>query len=164
MKFRPLRKDELRPGHESGITYTSVCIDSAVYLAWLKSQCLKNGVKFHRAVLTHLSQAVSEALRPHNIHGKKVSSKIQKVDVIVNCTGLGARFLGGVEDSNMIPARGQTVLVRNEADEMCFSSGTDGGDEEVCYVMQRASGTFSGARYYFPFSILNLSNCLLFIL
>lgn len=58
----------------------------------------------------------------------------------MNCTGLGARKLRGVEDQNMIPARGQTVLVRNEADFMCDSSGTDGGDEEVCYVMQRAAG------------------------
>lgn len=40
----------------------------------------------------------------------------------------------------MIPARGQTVLVRNEADAMYASSGSDDGDEEVCYLMQRAAG------------------------
>lgn len=41
----------------------------------------------------------------------------------------------------MYPARGQTVLVRNEAELMCETSGTDDGDEEVCYLMQRAAGT-----------------------
>ena len=40
----------------------------------------------------------------------------------------------------MLPARGQTVLVRNEPEVMCANSGTDDGDDEVCYVMQRAAG------------------------
>lgn len=43
-------------------------------------------------------------------------------------------------DTNVVPARGQTVLVRNEAEEMCDNSGTDDGSDEVCYVMQRAAG------------------------
>ena len=49
----------------------------------------------------------------------------------------------------MLPARGQTVLVRNNAAEMCDSSGTDDGSEEVCYVMQRAAGgcTLLGGCY-----------------
>ena len=60
--------------------------------------------------------------------------------MVVNCTGLSARKLGGVEDKNMYPARGQTVLVRNEADAMYANSGCDDGKEEVCYLMQRAAG------------------------
>ncbi|KAL8692111.1 MAG: hypothetical protein Q9218_002807 [Villophora microphyllina] len=73
----------------------------------------------------------------------------QHADVIVNCTGLSAFKLGGVEDKNMMPIRGQTVLVRNEANVMCSSSGTDDGDEEVCYLMQRAAGggTLLGGSY-----------------
>lgn len=31
---------------------------------------------------------------------------------IVNCSGLQARFLGGVEDQKVFATRGQTVLVR----------------------------------------------------
>lgn len=31
--------------------------------------------------------------------------------MIVNCTGLAARFLGGVNDADVYPTRGQTVLV-----------------------------------------------------
>ena len=34
----------------------------------------------------------------------------------------------------------ETVLVRNMADVMCSNTGTDDGDDEVCYVMQRAAG------------------------
>ena len=40
----------------------------------------------------------------------------------------------------MTPARGQTVLVRNEPGVMCANSGTNDGDDEVCYLMQRAAG------------------------
>ena len=64
----------------------------------------------------------------------------QKADLIVNCTGLSAGKLGGVEDQSMVPARGQTVLVRNEAIGIVGDSGTDDGDDEVCYVIPRAAG------------------------
>lgn len=67
----------------------------------------------------------------------------QKADLIVNCTGLSAGTLGGVEDKNMVPARGQTVLVRNEAIGIVGGSGTDDGDDEACYVIPRAVGKVS---------------------
>ena len=31
---------------------------------------------------------------------------------MILCVGLGARFLGGIEDKDMFPVRGQTVLLR----------------------------------------------------
>ena len=93
------------------------------------SQCLANGVVFKRAVLKH----VSEAAQLHHSG--------ERADVLVNCTGLMALKLGGVEDQKMLPARGQTVLVRNDPGMMCSNSGTDDGDDEVCYIMQRAAGT-----------------------
>ena len=40
----------------------------------------------------------------------------------------------------MVPARGQTVLVRNEAIGIVGGSGTDDSDDEVCYVIPRAAG------------------------
>ena len=64
----------------------------------------------------------------------------QKADLIVNCTGLSASTLGGVEDKSVVPARGQTVLVRNEAIGIVGGSGTDDGDDEICYVIPRAAG------------------------
>jgi len=63
---------------------------------------------------------------------------------VINCTGLSAGKLGGVEDKDMVPARGQTVLVRNEGDGVMYAtSGTDDGDDEVCYTMQRPAGESS---------------------
>lgn len=36
----------------------------------------------------------------------------EKIDALVVCPGLGARTLGGVEDREVYPVRGQVVIVR----------------------------------------------------
>ena len=60
-----------------------------------------------------------------------------------------ASKLGGVEDKSVVPARGQIVLVRNDAGKMLDISGTDDGDGEACYIMTRAAGggTILGGCY-----------------
>lgn len=102
------------------------------------SQCLKNGVVFKRAVFKHISEAASPSTHPSN-----------RVDLVVNCTGLMASKLGGVEDKTVVPARGQVVVVRNDSGKMMDISGTDDGDGEACYVMTRAAGggTILGGSY-----------------
>lgn len=123
---------------DSASRFTSVCINTAIYLPWLVSQCLKNGVIFKRAVFKHISEASLAQIHPS-----------KRVDLVVNCTGLLASRLGGVEDTSVVPARGQIVLVRNEAGKMLDISGTDDGDSEACYIMTRAAGggTILGGSY-----------------
>lgn len=123
---------------DSATAFTSVCINTAIYLPWLVSQCLKNGVVFKRAVFNHISEAASASVHPAG-----------RVDLVVNSTGLGASKLGGVEDKAVVPARGQIVVVRNEAGKMTGLSGTDDGPDEACYVMTRAAGggTILGGCY-----------------
>jgi D-amino-acid oxidase len=60
-----------------------------------------------------------------------------------------ASQMDGVEDKSVVPARGQIVVVRNDAGKMMSISGTDDGDEETCYVMTRAAGggTILGGSY-----------------
>ncbi|KAK0390068.1 hypothetical protein NLU13_3641 [Sarocladium strictum] len=123
----------------SSITsFTSVCINTAIYLPYLVSQCLKNGVIFKRAVFTHISDATAKGVHPQG-----------NVDLVINCTGLAAATLGGVEDKTVHPARGQIVIVRNDAGKMTGLSGTDDGSEEACYIMTRAAGggTILGGCY-----------------
>jgi len=98
-----------------------------MYLPWLVGQCVKNGVSIKRGVLSHISEAAG-------LHSTG------RADVVVNCTGLMASKLGGVMDNNVYPGRGQIVLVRNEPGVMTTTSGTDDGDEEATYIMQRAVG------------------------
>ena len=83
---------------------------------------------FRRGILDHIADAANA------YHSGK------KADVIINCTGLAAGKLGGVEDKDMIPARAQTVLVRNDPGVMISTSGVDHADDEVLYIMQRAAG------------------------
>jgi D-amino-acid oxidase len=128
-QFRLLPKDSLGPDIDSATSFTSVCINTAIYLPWLVSQCLKNKVIFKRAVFKHISEASSPTIHPLNM-----------VNVVVNCTGIGASKLGGIEDKTIIPIRGQIVLVRNDAGKMLNISATDDGEDESCYVMTRAAG------------------------
>lgn len=138
LQFRSLPKESLSPGIDSATVFTSVCINTAIYLPWLVSQCLANGVIFKRSVFKHVLDASLPGVHPGG-----------QVDLIVNCTGLMACKLGGVEDTTVVPARGQIVIVRNEAGKMLDVSGTDDGDEEACYVMTRAAGggTILGGSY-----------------
>lgn len=73
----------------------------------------------------------------------------QKADLVVNCTGLSSRNLGGVLDDKLYPVRGQVLLVRNDPGPMMTISGTDDGDDELIYIMTRAAGggTILGGSY-----------------
>ena len=133
-----------------GCQFTSVCINTPMYLSWLVGQCLRRGVVFRRATLAH----VLDAANPTPPTG---DGEAPAVDVIVNCTGLLASKLGGVADAAVIPARGQIVIVRNEAPYMVCVSGVDcdedgsGGSAagEALYIMTRAAGggTVLGGTY-----------------
>jgi D-amino-acid oxidase len=129
--FRKLRPDEIPKVVDSGTTFKSVCINTAIYLPYLVSRCLELGATFKRATLKHICEAAS-------LHASG-----SKADVVVNCTGLTARTLGGVMDENVIAARGQIVVVRNEAPAMINVSGTEDGLDETTYIMMRAAGTLS---------------------
>ncbi|KAK3069977.1 D-amino acid oxidase [Teratosphaeriaceae sp. CCFEE 6253] len=126
--FRILPKSELPDGINGGTAFTSVCFNTALYLPWLASQCLKHGVIIRRGIVSHIADA---AALHHS--GKRA-------DLVVNCTGLASLRLRGVEDSAVYPARGQIVLVRNDPEVMASVSGTDDGSDEATYIMHRAAG------------------------
>lgn len=111
-----------------GIGFTSVCINTALYLPWLASQCLKMDVKIRRGIVSHISEAA-------DLHFSG-----QRADIVINCTGLSSLRLGGVEDETMFPSRGQIVLVRNDPKLISMVSSTDDGPSESTYIMTRAAG------------------------
>lgn len=135
--FKPIPSEKLAPGIDNAQEFTSVCINTAIYLPWLVGQCTKTGAVFKRAVIKHIADAA-------NAHHTG-----QKADLIINCTGLSAKTLGGVNDSKMHPARGQIVVVRNDPGPMASVSGTDDGEDEALYIMTRAAGggTILGGSY-----------------
>jgi D-amino-acid oxidase len=137
LQFREIPKTQLGEGIDAATSFTSVCINTAIYLPYLVSQCLKAGVTFKRAIFDHICDAGTFHLSGKQAH------------VIINCTGLSAAKLKGVEDEAVIPARGQTVLVRNDPGAMYSISGCDDGEDEVSYIMMRAAGggTILGGSY-----------------
>jgi D-amino-acid oxidase len=138
-QFHQIPQADLKPGIDNATCFTSVCINPAIYLPWLVSQCLKNGVVLKRATFKHIAAAAAPGV--HHLGGS--------ADLVVNCTGLSASKIGGVEDKTVVPARGQIVVVRNVAPAMYSMSGTDDGPDEACYIMTRAAGggTILGGCY-----------------
>jgi D-amino-acid oxidase len=94
-------------------------------------------VIFKRATFTHICEAANDHHSGRKAH------------VVINCTGLSASKIGGVEDKTVVPARGQIVLVRNSPGAMVTISGCDDGEDEAAYVMMRAAGggTILGGSY-----------------
>jgi D-amino-acid oxidase len=137
LQFYEIPKAELGEGIDSATSFTSVCINTAIYLPYLVSECLKAGVSFKRAIFNHICDAATAHLSGKRAH------------VIINCTGLSAAKIGGVADKTVSPARGQIVLVRNDPGAMYTISGSDDSEDEVAYIMMRAAGggTILGGSY-----------------
>lgn len=74
----------------------TVVINTPQYLQWLLRLFVQAGGRLEKAFLTHIHDALQYC--PGAL-------------AIVNCTGLQARFLGGVKDEKVFPTRGQVALV-----------------------------------------------------
>jgi hypothetical protein len=130
-QYRLLDESELPPGAKWGKEYDTFCIDPTVYLPYLQINCISLGIHFKRATLTHISEAFS-------LHRTS-----NPAAVVINCTGVMASKLGGVEDDKVVPVKGQLVVVRNECLGMlCMSGGKDRPAGEYCYVMNRPFGSY----------------------
>lgn len=86
-----LGPDALPDGFGDGLSLTVPVVDMSLHLAWLLAGLADRGVVVRQQLLTRLEEAPSDA------------------DVVVNCSGLGARELVG--DGRLVPVRGQVVVV-----------------------------------------------------
>jgi D-amino-acid oxidase len=87
-----LTADALPDGYVDGLELTVPVVDMPVHLRWLTDQLRRSDVTFTFAHLDTLEQATPG------------------VDLVINCSGLGARALA--RDDSLYPVRGQVVLVR----------------------------------------------------
>lgn len=88
-------------------------LNAPKYLAYLADLCSKRQIPIIRQRLSSLDEAYDLA-------------DIGPVNLVVNATGLGARWLPGVEDPKVYPAKGQTVLVKAPSVKACYMS-VEGG-------------------------------------
>jgi len=120
-----LLQTDLIEGAVLAASFRTVTIDVPAYLPYLLARFLAKGGSIVRNSLQHISQVLEGALTPF------------KPDALVVCAGIGARSLGGVEDKDVFPIRGQTVLIR--APWVKYGL-TMNGKDDVTYIIPRRSG------------------------
>jgi len=115
--FRECRADELAPGFASGWRYTAPVVDLSVYLRYLTAYLVARGTSIEEGVVSALDDVLGEA------------------DVVVNCTGIGARDLVG--DPALTPVKGQLVAMRNPGITEFFAEHTAELTEEpdITYLL-----------------------------
>lgn len=132
--YRIMDPSELPPASNAkiGITYTSLVLTPATYLAYLFSLLKASpNVSIVRSELSSLEQLVPSS---SSSAGASPFGAVAP-DVIVNASGVGAGSL--VNDDLVEPVRGQTIVIRQpDVDHMTLRSGID-----YCYVIPRGDGT-----------------------
>jgi D-amino-acid oxidase len=111
--------------YAAGISYESFNLSPQKYLQYLLSLCEKLGAK---CITTEVNSFVELFHRFDNLRG------------VVNSTGLGAAKL--VNDPDLFPTKGQSVMVRGQANRI--STGLGDGWEAVVVPRYGENETFLG--------------------
>ncbi|KAI0640029.1 nucleotide-binding domain-containing protein [Trametes polyzona] len=136
--FRVLDKDELPEGMQAGVGFQTVSVWPQAYLPWLKAELEARGVEFVRKRVVSLAAAAALA---------------GPGGVLVNATGLGARSLIGLEDQDVYPIRGQTIVIDNpNVREFMCTDITTADDGNATYIIPRPAPdgkwtTILGGKY-----------------
>jgi len=123
------------PEAVSAVSFSTLNINTPAYLPYLLARFLSRGGRIVRASVQHIAQVLEGGVEAFT--GGK--SKARPVDALIICVGLGARTLGGVEDKDMYPVRGQTVLLRAPWVEGGRSLVIESGAKT--YIVPRRGGT-----------------------
>ncbi|BGP53383.1 D-amino acid oxidase [Rhodotorula sphaerocarpa] len=114
--YRHLAPSECPPG-AIGVQYDTLSVNAPQYCQHLQREAQKLGVTFERRLVTSLEQ---------------IDAQYQ---LIVNATGLGAKSIAGVEDQEVEPIRGQTVLVKSDCKRCTMDSSGN-----PAYIIPRPGG------------------------
>jgi D-amino-acid oxidase len=125
-------------GVARGLEFQTLTIDVPIYLHYMKARFLAGGGSMTRAAVQHISQILEGGPYIfHHDHSRRnrLASKVP-VDGLVICAGLGARTLGGVQDLDVYPIRGQTAILRAP----WVKSGRTLTGKHWTYIIPRRSG------------------------
>jgi len=111
-------------------------VDVPKYLDYLLTCFLEKGGTLIRGHVQHIHQVLEAGSAPFK-NGSSSDGSVGPPDAVVVCVGLGARFLGGVEDKTVYPSRGQTVILHAP---WVRSGRTFEGAGEWTYIIPRKSG------------------------
>lgn len=130
--YRVMDPAELPTGAHFGVIYESFCINPSKYCDFLLGRLGDLGIK----TITTEVDSLEEVFELPGIEDD------DNVVGMVNCTGLAAKELA--HDERVFPTRGQTILVKGEAEMARLRRG----DGWICYVIRRpGQGTILGGSY-----------------
>jgi D-amino-acid oxidase len=112
--FRMCEPNELPDGFATGWRFTAPIVDMPVYLDYLQRRLAASGGAIETRRLKSLSEATAVA------------------PMVVNCTGMGARTL--VPDPELVPIRGQLVVVENPGLTEFFSEDTGPSSPDLLHI------------------------------
>ncbi|KAF9916031.1 hypothetical protein BX616_004788, partial [Lobosporangium transversale] len=126
--WRPFKQiPSTNPDFPIAYTYKTAVITPSIYLHFLLQQFKKAGGHVQQRTLSHMMEAAHW-----------VGTKAKPVKIIINCTGVRARYLGGAQDLQCFQTRGQTAVVRASwiHETVTWISKTG----EIMYVIPRSNG------------------------
>lgn len=118
--FRYMTEEQLPPNTIFGFQYQTYTFNSPLYLNWLLRTFLSLGGQTKTRHIKHVDDLFEQ----------------NSDSLVINCSGLGARVLGGVNDEAVYPTRGQTVIVN--APWVGYTISKLGS--EFTYVIPRSDG------------------------
>ncbi|OBA22470.1 nucleotide-binding domain-containing protein [Metschnikowia bicuspidata var. bicuspidata NRRL YB-4993] len=135
---RRLSPEELIPGTVYGREFDGFVVSVPTYLPYLVQRCLELGVVFKRVPkITDISDA------------RLVHSSGRPAQLVVNCAGLLASEIGGVDDpSRNYAVKGQVLVVRNAVANVQIVCGFDRPDEELYVFPRKEGGAIIGGCFY----------------
>lgn len=141
-QFKVLPQESLVDGTNSGVSFTTFTIDTPIYLNYLLSRFLVAGGSVVRGHIQHIDQVIEGGSSVFT--GSKIATPPAAVIV---CAGIGARLLGGIEDKDVHPLRGQTIVVR--APWIKFGRTISNKEALWTYIIPRRSGDVSSRGHSF---------------
>lgn len=126
--MRYLEKEEMPKGAVFGLEFKSLFrLNTQVYLNWLQAQALKKGIN---------------TVRRHYPSITAVLTDFPSTTLLMNCTALGSLHLADVQDKNLYPTRGQTILVAEPKTPITrmYLRTPKRVDPTVAYVFPRPNG------------------------
>lgn len=123
--FRHASQEELPFGYPDGYSFEAPVIDTLVYLDYLVRMFQAQKGQIVQCTLTSLAQAFAQS------------------DIVVNCSGLGAREL--VEDHDLHPAKGQIVRIKPNGFRRVLVD--EEGPNSLAYIVPRTHDIVLGGTY-----------------
>nr|ALM22238.1 D-amino acid oxidase [Sporobolomyces roseus] len=121
--YRHLNREECPP-NAIGVEFDTISVNAPKYCHYLAHELRSKGVTIERRYVKSIEEVFRETFGARN-------------DFVVNATGLGAKSIAGVEDQEVRPIRGQTVLIKSD----CVRCTMDSSDPtSSAYIIPRPGG------------------------